>query len=53
MVDVHRPMRSNQMQPLHFGKVLPEMVMRLLSLITIAFEHSPVRLSQRKSFGRF
>jgi hypothetical protein len=53
MVDLHRPMRPNQMPGLRFGKVTPQMVMRLLSLITISLKYSPARLPEGNSFGRF
>jgi hypothetical protein len=53
MVDFHRPMRTNEMPTLRFGKVAPQIVMRLLPRITIALEYSLVRAAQRNSFGRF
>jgi hypothetical protein len=53
MVDLHRPMRANQMPGLHFGKVAPQIVMRLLPQITIVLEYSLAWPQRRKSFGRF
>jgi hypothetical protein len=40
MVDLHRPMRADQMPALRFRKVAPQIVMPLLSQITIALEYS-------------
>jgi hypothetical protein len=53
MVDLHRPMRANQMPALRFGKVVPQIVMRVLSQIKIAAKYSPAQPLQRISFGRF
>jgi hypothetical protein len=53
MVDLHRLMRANQMPTLRFGKAAPQIVMRLLPLVTIALKYSPVQSRQRNSFGRF
>jgi hypothetical protein len=53
MVDLHRPMRANQMPALRFGKVAPQIVTPLLPAITIALEYSLVRRLRRNSFGRF
>jgi hypothetical protein len=53
MVDLHRPMRANQMPALRFGKVAPQIVMLLLPQITIALENSLTRLRRRNPFGRF
>jgi hypothetical protein len=53
MVDLHRPMRTNQMPTLRFRKVAQQIVMRLLPAITIALEYSPARPRWRNPFGRF
>jgi hypothetical protein len=53
MVDLHRPMRANQIPTLRFRKVTPQIVMPLLLPITIELEYSPELASQRKSFGSF
>jgi hypothetical protein len=53
MVDLHRPMRANQMPTLRFGKNAPQIVMPLLSQITIALEYSLTRHRRRNPFGRF
>jgi hypothetical protein len=53
MVDLHRPMRANQIPALNFRKVAPQIVMPPLSQITIALEYSPARPRRRNPFGRF
>jgi hypothetical protein len=53
MMDLHRFIRANQMPTLRFGKVVPQIVMRLLSLVTIALKYSLRRPRQRNPFGRF
>jgi hypothetical protein len=53
MVDLHRPMRANQMPGLRFGKIAPQIVTLMLSQITIAMEYSLLRPPQRNPFGRF
>jgi hypothetical protein len=46
-------MRTNQIPTLRFGKVVPQIVMRLLPAITIALEYSSARPGWRNPFGRF
>jgi hypothetical protein len=53
MVDLHRPMPTNQMPTLRFGKVAPQIVTPPLSPITIALEYSLVQAPRRNPFGGF
>jgi hypothetical protein len=52
MVDLHRLMRTNETPELHFRKVAPQIVTRLLPQITIVREYSLARTPRRNPFGR-